>query len=40
MNHAAPSHIGNCRVEKELWHGASGVVYLAHDSFRDSQVAR
>lgn len=34
-----PSHIGKYRIERELGRGASGVVYLAHDSFRDMGVA-
>lgn len=34
-----PSSIGKYRVERELGRGASGTVYLAHDSFRDAQVA-
>ena len=34
-----PSHIGKYRIERELGRGASGVVYLGHDSFRDLGVA-
>lgn len=34
-----PSSIGKYRVVRELGRGASGTVYLAHDSFRDEQVA-
>lgn len=34
-----PSGIGKYRIERELGRGASGIVYLAHDTFRDLQVA-
>ena len=34
-----PASIGKYRVERELGRGASGTVYLAHDSFREVQVA-
>jgi serine/threonine protein kinase len=34
-----PPSIGKYRVLRELGRGATGVVYLAHDSFRDLQVA-
>lgn len=34
-----PAGIGKYRIERELGRGASGVVYLAHDTFRDMWVA-
>jgi serine/threonine protein kinase len=34
-----PSGIGKYRIERELGRGASGIVYLAHDTFRNLQVA-
>ncbi len=36
---ATPSDIGKYRIERELGRGASGVVYLARDTFRDNLVA-
>ena len=36
---ASPSNIGKYQIERELGRGASGVVYLARDTFRDTQVA-
>ncbi len=36
---ATPSGIGKYRIERELGRGASGVVFLAHDTFRNMQVA-
>lgn len=36
---STPQHIGKYRIERELGRGASGVVYLAHDTFRDQWVA-
>ena len=35
----APSDIGKYQIERELGRGASGVVYLARDTFRDTLVA-
>jgi len=37
--HSIPASIGKYRVERELGRGASGTVYLAHDSFRNGDVA-
>ena len=37
--HSIPASIGKYRVERELGRGASGTVYLAHDSFRNGYVA-
>lgn len=34
-----PTNIGKYRVERELGRGASGVVYLARDNFREAWVA-
>lgn len=34
-----PSDIGKYQIERERGHGASGVVYLARDTFRDNLVA-
>lgn len=34
-----PSDIGKYQIERELGRGASGVVYLARDTFRDNLVA-
>lgn len=34
-----PLDIGKYQIERELGRGASGVVYLAHDSFRNNRVA-
>ena len=34
-----PSGIGKYRIERELGRGASGIVYLAHDTFRNLHVA-
>ena len=36
---ATPSKIGKYQIERELGRGASGVVYLARDTFRDNWVA-
>jgi serine/threonine protein kinase len=36
---ATPSGIGKYQIERELGRGASGVVYLARDTFRDNLVA-
>ena len=36
---STPLDIGKYRIERELGRGASGVVYLAHDTFRDNWVA-
>jgi serine/threonine protein kinase len=36
---STPLDIGKYQIERELGRGASGVVYLAHDTFRDNWVA-
>ena len=36
---STPTDIGKYQIERELGRGASGVVYLAHDTFRDNWVA-
>ncbi len=36
---ALPATIGKYRIERELGRGASGIVYLALDGFRDRKVA-
>ncbi len=39
MSSSAPTEIGKYQIERELGRGASGVVYLARDTFRDNWVA-
>lgn len=39
MSAAPPKSIGKYRIEQELGHGASSVVYLAYDAFHSRHVA-
>lgn len=39
VSREAPTRVGKYRIEREIGRGATCIVYLAHDTFRDQMVA-